>query len=371
MDGPVGANDPVCWCGKRAVGFFSPDYVVCRSCGTLASLVGLRGDQIAVRDDDRDFYGKTYWLGHQTDDLGLPDVTHRARADMPERCMHWLRTLLRYKHPPGRVLDVGCAHGGFVALLRSLGYDAAGVELSPWVADFAQRTFGVSLHVGPLENQLLPEGSLDAVVLNDVLEHLADPAATVRRCVALLKEDGALVVQTPCFPEHLSYAEMRAGGNRFLEMMDGLARQHLYLFSRRSMQRLFKEQGLAEVKFLPALFSYDMYAIAARRPLAPRDFELLASTLASSAEGRVTLAWLDLLRECEAVEADRAARLEQIHRLHDLLHEAEAARAALEEKNRLLAAAVPASDPGAAGRRKRAGAAVRVLHSLKRLVGVG
>src|SRR5262249_36889670 len=130
-----------CWCGNREFQPYSPEYRACPACGTLVSALGLAPEETAVKDDDRDFYGKSYWLEKQTQGRGLPDIAPRARADLPERCMHWLRPLLRHKPPAARVLDVGCAHGGLVALLRSLGYDAVGLELSPWVVDFARQTF--------------------------------------------------------------------------------------------------------------------------------------------------------------------------------------------------------------------------------------
>jgi 2-polyprenyl-3-methyl-5-hydroxy-6-metoxy-1,4-benzoquinol methylase len=331
---------PQCWCGNRRLDPYSPEYRLCRACETLVSCAGLAGDEIAVTDDEHDFYGKTYWLGHQTDELGLPDIATRARADLPERCMYWLRTLCRLKPPPARVLDVGCAHGGFVALLRALGYDATGLELSPWVVDFARQQFGVPMLLGPIEEQNLPEASFDLLVLNDVLEHLPDPQATMKQCARLVKEDGALIVQTPCYPERVSYAELVAKEDLFLKMMHGLARQHLYLFSCRAARHLLQGLGLAAVEFLPALFPHDMYFVGARQSVALAPEEALPATLLASPCGRLCLALLDMLHESETREADRAARLEQIHRLHDMLREVEADREALRAANRQLSAAL-------------------------------
>jgi hypothetical protein len=84
-----------------------------------------------VVDDAHDFYGKNYWFTHQEGDLGLPNIITRARIDLPERCLYWLRTLLKYKLPPAKVLELGSAHGGFVALLQWAGFEAMGSEVSP------------------------------------------------------------------------------------------------------------------------------------------------------------------------------------------------------------------------------------------------
>jgi SAM-dependent methyltransferase len=254
--------------------------------------------------------------------------------------MHWLWALLQFKQPPARVLDVGCAHGGLVALARWAGYDATGLEMSPWVVELARRTFAVPMLQGPVERQQLPERSFDAIVLNDVLEHLADPAGTVGHCARLLKDDGVLLIQTPCYPEGTSHQELRDRKDRFLEMMDGMARQHLYLFSRRAVGRLLAGLRFEAVEFLPALFVYDMYLVAARRAVVRADREALAAVLATSPAGRMTLAWLDFLEVSEVREADRAARLDLILRLDGTLRQSEAARQALQaEVDRLRGAA--------------------------------
>ncbi|QJW99909.1 class I SAM-dependent methyltransferase [Frigoriglobus tundricola] len=304
---------PVCWCGERGLRPFSPAYALCTTCGTLVARHGLTPEAAAVADDDRAFYGKDYWLSHQTNDLGNPDITRRARTDLSDRCMHWLRTLMGYKAPPARVLEIGCAHGGFVALLRWAGYDATGLELSPWVVDYARETFGVPVLLGPVEAQPVAEGSLDAIVLNDVVEHLPDPRATLAACARLLKPDGVLVVQMPSYPEGASFEQLRAGNSPFLHLMDG--KEHLNLFSPRAARLLFERLGFSAIEFVRAHFDvHDMYVIAGRLPLVRTDPEALARTMMTP-EQRVKLAWLDLLGEVELLQADRAARLDVIQRL--------------------------------------------------------
>jgi 2-polyprenyl-3-methyl-5-hydroxy-6-metoxy-1,4-benzoquinol methylase len=319
------AKQRKCWCGEARLAPFSPEYLECRACGTLVSRAELTMDEVAVTNDDSDFYGKTYWLGHQTDQLGLPDISQRARADLPERCMHWLRTMLRFKPPPARVLEVGCSHGGFVALMRTLGYDATGLELSPWVVEFARCTFDVPMLLGPLEDQDLPEKSFDAVVLNDVVEHLPDPLGTLQRCSSLLRDDGVVVVQMPNYPEGETYDDLRARQHRFLLLMDGQSRQHLHLFSRRAAERLFDDLGFLERVFLAPVFDYDMCVVASRAPLMSNGVEKLARSLMTSPSGRMVLAWVDLLMRFEICEQDRDARLKVIHELHRQVCESTAA----------------------------------------------
>ncbi len=121
--------------------------------------------------------------------------------------------------PPGKALELGSAHGAFVALLRWSRFDAVGLELSPWLVNFAKNMFDVPMLTGPIEDQKLAPRSLDVIALMDVLEHLPSPLATMERCLRLLKEDGVLVIQTPRYPQTRSYEEMVAHTDPFLEQL--------------------------------------------------------------------------------------------------------------------------------------------------------
>jgi SAM-dependent methyltransferase len=304
----------------------------------------LTAEQIVVQDDDRDFYGKEYWLSHQAQDLGFPNIFERARLDLTERCLHWLRALLRYKLPPAKVLELGSAHGGFVALLRWAGFDAAGLELSQWVVNFARRTFDVPMLLGPVEEQQIEPASLDAIVLMDVLEHLPDPLATMRHCLTLLKPDGLLLIQTPCYPVNTDYETMLATQSPFLPQFK--PNEHLYLFSQRSIAALFERLGAEHTAFEPALFAhYDMFVAVSRVPLQPHAAGAIEGALHGPSTQRLVQALLDmeltiaqlrhqlsrtttldadiaylktavehLDRRLKASEDDRAARLEVIER---------------------------------------------------------
>src|SRR4051794_8833044 len=114
-----------CWCGNASLQDFSPDYLKCSACETLvARAMPAPGDLTEVGIDEAGFYGKEYWFSHQGNDIGTPDLVTRARADLPERCVHWLRAVLKYKLPPARSLELGASHGGFAALMGLAGYDA-------------------------------------------------------------------------------------------------------------------------------------------------------------------------------------------------------------------------------------------------------
>jgi glycosyltransferase involved in cell wall biosynthesis/SAM-dependent methyltransferase len=309
----------VCWCGNEDLKPFSDDYLRCARCETLVLRHMPVEDVTRVRDDSADLYGRNYYLKHLQEDFGYPDLKTRARTDLPERCLHWLRTTLKYKIPPGKALELGSAHGAFVALLRWTGFGAIGLELSPWVVNFAKGVFDVPVLSGPIEDQKLAPRSLDVIALMDVLEHLPSPLATMERCLRLLKKDGVLVIQTPRYPEAGSYEKMIARRDPFLEQLK--SSDHLYLYSQKSVQEFLRRLGAGHVAFEPAIFArYDMFLVAspARLSITPR--EKIEAVLSATPASRLIQALLDtddrsrdLQERLGAADADRASRLEVIH----------------------------------------------------------
>ncbi|MBI5281671.1 MAG: class I SAM-dependent methyltransferase [Candidatus Solibacter usitatus] len=304
-----------CWCGGAVLQPWGGSYQSC-ACGTLVS---------NAAPESVTLYGSDYWFGHQTGQLGHPDLRERARVDLPERCAYWLKTLLEYQLPPARVLEIGSGHGGFVSLLRMAGYDATGLEVDSEVAALSREMFGIPVLAGTLESQELPAGSLDAVVLMDVLEHLPRPAETLSHCMRLLRPDGLLLVQTPCFDPGRSHAELGQASDPFLRML--LPESHLYLFSRQSVQRLLNSLGMTESAFEQPLFpQHDMFVAASTVPLSKTEPSRRDASLLATCAGRHAAALLDAVellaateRRLAECEADRAARLSLIQRQHSEL----------------------------------------------------
>jgi 2-polyprenyl-3-methyl-5-hydroxy-6-metoxy-1,4-benzoquinol methylase len=325
------SNMRACWCGNTELLAFSPEYGECRACGTLVYLKEMLPEQLLVRSDESDFYGKKYWLEHQQEDFGHADIHSRARSDLTERNLHWLKALLKYRLPPADVLELGCAHGSFVALMRQAGYQGSGVEMSPWVVTFGEETFGVPISVGPIESLEIKSGSLDVIALMDVLEHLPDPTTTMHRCLELLKPDGLLLIQTPQFREGMCHEALVESKDKFLEML--LPEEHIYLFSEGSAKEFFHRLGAEHIQFEPAIFAhYDMFFVVSRVPFQVSTPEQIESGLLATPSGRVALALLDLARKLEISEEDRAARWAQIETLTRMVKESETDRAALKEQ---------------------------------------
>lgn len=319
-----------CWCGEHSLEDFSPDYSWCLKCNTLISKVVFDKDTSKVTDDDQDLYGKEYWLSRQKQKYGHPDIFERVNSDLSDRCLYWLQAILKYKLPPAKTLELGSSHGGFVALLTQLGYNAEGLELSPWIAEFAKNSFDIPMRVGPIEDQAITPASMDMIILMDVLEHLPDPRKTIAHCFTLLKEDGILVIQTPNYPIGKSYAEMKEEAHPFITQL--LKIEHIFLFNHETIQTFLSQltdQPLF-IQFEPAIFSqYDMFLFVSKKPFVAHTNTDIQFFLNSNRQNRLIAAALMVYAErnryiqlFQSADTDRILRLQKINELAEDLQTA-------------------------------------------------
>lgn len=150
-----------------------------------------------------------------------------------------LQLMWLHDQSPGRLLDVGCGDGRRLALLRTRGWQVEGQEVDPEAAARA-RASGSMVHIGPLESLALPDQQFDAITLNHVVEHLPDPASTLRECCRLLRQEGQLVVITP---------NARSLGHEvFGPAWRGLEPpRHLQVFTPRALARVARDAGFTQV----------------------------------------------------------------------------------------------------------------------------
>ena len=179
----------------------------------------------------------------------------------------------------------------------------------------------------------------------DVLEHLPAPLSTMAATARVLSRDGVLLIQTPCYPEGMSYEQLVATDSPFAAML--MPGEHIYLFSRRSLSILFDRIGLPIVVFEPAVFAhYDMCAVGSRRERQA----LPPAPLTSSAAARLVQALADLSEKSSDLQvrlatasADAAQRLENVRVLETLVaslrEESDARWAQVQQLEGLLAAA--------------------------------
>lgn len=154
----------------------------------------------------------------------------------------------------GRLLDVGCGPGLLLDEARRRGWQVRGADLSSWSRDYAKTHFGIDIFLGSLSSARFPDRHFDAIVMNDVIEHLEDPKAALEEIRRILKNDGVLYVSTPDISSFLS----RLLGGRWW----GVNKYHLYYYSHKTLEQLFGVVGFRRLGYFsyPRVFSLNYWA---------------------------------------------------------------------------------------------------------------
>jgi SAM-dependent methyltransferase len=98
-----------------------------------------------------------------------------------------------------RILDVGCGDGRFLQVLRDFGspdWELVGVDFDPAAVERC-RARGFTAFAKRVEDMAAEEGTFDAVVMLQLIEHVEDPVRIARLVAALLRPGGVFFVETP------------------------------------------------------------------------------------------------------------------------------------------------------------------------------
>jgi SAM-dependent methyltransferase len=143
-----------------------------------------------------------------------------------------------------RALDVGAADGFLAELLTRQGWQVTVLERDPAQAAKARGRCHEVI-VADLD-QAAPrlEGSFDAIVYGDVLEHLNDPLPVLVALDRALAADGRVIVSVPNVA-HLWVRFSLALGRWDYADRGILDRTHLRFFTKRSFAALLRDAGLS------------------------------------------------------------------------------------------------------------------------------
>jgi SAM-dependent methyltransferase len=226
---------PVCGQADPAPLFAKDGYsmVLCTACSCVYV-----GEDPASIDFDA-LYGQAYYTGGS--DAVFADYVGQEAA----RRAHARRKLAVLRHLPpriprqGRLLDVGCAAGFFLAEAQAH-YEVLGVELSTWSSAYARDRLKLPVATGTLQQAALPADHFDVVTLWDVIEHVPEPVPLLAEAARVLKPGGRLVLTTGDWGS--AYAQAR-GANWHLMTPPW----HLTMFSRATLALAAQRAGLRVV----------------------------------------------------------------------------------------------------------------------------
>jgi SAM-dependent methyltransferase len=149
-----------------------------------------------------------------------------------------IRRMRRLIGGQGKILEIGCGTGEYLAALRDIGeWKVTGVEPSPYASEIAREKYGLHVISGTLFDAAFPPESFDLVLMKYVLEHVHNPKESLVEVHRVLRNDGKFLLWVP----NVNSLEARAFGKYWhgFEIP-----RHLYHFSPKTLDRLLQSASL-------------------------------------------------------------------------------------------------------------------------------
>jgi SAM-dependent methyltransferase len=182
-------------------------------------------------------YSDDYFVEKQEDGTGADYVDRHERDVLSahERMAEIERFI-----DPGRMLEIGCATGSFLVAARERGWRVHGLEISPFAARHARERWDLAVDAGVLAPGRYPPERFDLVVMNHVLEHVADPVHELRLVHEIVRPGGLLALEVPDFGSRIA----RRSGTDWPYLRPY---EHLYHFTRETLAEMLRKAGFSVV----------------------------------------------------------------------------------------------------------------------------
>jgi SAM-dependent methyltransferase len=199
------------------------DLSVCQDCG--AGFADNVPPQSAFdryyRDLSKYEYEYRDGRGSDYDDLRFRAVAQSIEDHIPNR--------------QARILEIGCATGHLLALLKERGYQCVlGADPSPGCAKAARALYGIPVLTHAISDLPVPENPFDVLILAGVMEHIRDLDPAVDKIRNLLSPDGQVYLAVPDSADF--------GNNKDAPFQE-FSVEHLNFFSVTSLTNLMRMRG--------------------------------------------------------------------------------------------------------------------------------
>lgn len=127
-----------------------------------------------------------------------PGELHPVRSASERRRLQTIRRVLNPQQGE-RILDMGCGSGWFAELCHEAGARVVATDIAAAGVSGARARFPQAAHYAVTDayHAGFADGSFDAVVLSEVVEHLEDPVAGLCEAARVTRRGGRVLVTVP------------------------------------------------------------------------------------------------------------------------------------------------------------------------------
>lgn len=190
------------------------------------------------------------WAEDNIEKIGAYYASHYSQT--PSKFHYGLSKIIGYLKLTGkdntvtssRLLDVGCGNGEFLLICRDKGFNITGVEQSQSAIQLCRRRGLSNIHATDLDDM---SDTFDVITLFDVAEHLEDPKSFFKKIFRRLNSDGIIYIETP--RRSIIDAYINILGIITPIRNNRLSREHVQLYSDKSLRTLLEDSGFDIISF--------------------------------------------------------------------------------------------------------------------------
>lgn len=166
------------------------------------------------------------WTSAADSDVSYPEEGHDTFRAVEEKSFWFehrnrcILSVMKRLPPAGALFDIGGGNGFVSLALEAAGFETVLVEPGPRGASHAKARGLKTVICATTESAGFKPGSLPAVGLFDVIEHVRDDIAFLKSIRSLLLKNGRIYVTAPAYPALWSDEDGAAGHFRRYRVMD-------------------------------------------------------------------------------------------------------------------------------------------------------
>jgi len=151
------------------------------------------------------------------------------------RLAYMIRPLLQRLAKKSTILEIGCGSGVLAAYLQKSGHNVEVMDIDSSLIAEIKTHYGLTGYSGDIFKIAFGK-TYDAVILNNVVEHLENPVSVLNRVYELLNNDGLLFMEVP----NIGSFQFVLFKNRWFPLQ---LPEHLYHFTVASLTMIAKKAG--------------------------------------------------------------------------------------------------------------------------------